>query len=65
MWNHSPKIFVFYSSIKTLTSTGTGDVIPPRWANGVDGPTDIDDGLCCILKFLCTVNSTVAEAKIK
>lgn len=37
--------------------------MPPRWANGVDGPTEIDEGLCCILQFLCTVSSTVAEAK--
>lgn len=47
----------------SLTSTGSGNVIPPRWAIGVDGPTDTDVDLCILLLLVrCTVKLTVPDS---
>lgn len=50
-----------HHALHILTSTGNGQVMPPRCAIGVDGPTDID-GERCILLTRCTVKFTVVEA---
>lgn len=41
-----------------LTSTGSGAVIPPRCANGVPVPTDIDGDRCILFCTRLTVNMT-------
>lgn len=41
-----------------LTSTGSGAVIPPRWAKGVVAPTDNDDERCILFWTRLTVRIT-------